>query len=109
LRGGSAEKLYESVTRKLWTLPPATLVFPAHDYHGHSRSTIGIEKRLNPRIGGDRSKQQFVRLMSELRLNAPTKMGEAIPANLYCGSEAHLFRNHRTGSFSTTNGDSRCR
>jgi len=107
LPGGCAEKLYDSVTRRLWTLPPATLVFPAHDYHGHSRSTIGDEKRLNPRIGGDRSKQQFARLMSELRLKAPTKMGDAIPANLYCGAATHVSCAAAVqGSLSTTNGDS---
>jgi len=109
LPGGSAETLYDSVTRRLWTLPPATAVFPAHDYHGRSRSTIDREMRFSPRIGGDRSKQQFVRLMSELRLKAPTKMSEAIPANLYCGSGTHSSRATAAQDpvFSTNHGDSR--
>jgi sulfur dioxygenase len=109
LRGGSAEALYDSVTRRLWTLPPATSVFPAHDYHGRSCSTIDHERRFNPRIGGDRSKQQFVRLVSELRLKAPTKMSEAIPANLNCGSGTHSSRATAASDpvFSTNHGDSR--
>ncbi len=101
LPGGSAEKLYDSVQRRLWTLPSATLVFPAHDYHGDCCSTIGDEKRLNPRIGGNRSKQQFVRLMNELRLSRPKRFGDKIAANLYCGVEAHPSRDTAAQEFSS--------
>ena len=41
---GSAEKLYDSVTKKLFTLPESTTVYPGHDYKGRTASTIGEEK-----------------------------------------------------------------
>lgn len=82
---GSAEKLYESVTQKLFTLPDTTIVYPGHDYRGFTSSTIGDEKRHNPRLGGGRSKDQFVKIMSELKLAYPKKIDQAVPANLVSG------------------------
>jgi len=48
-RNGSARVQYESLFGKLLKLPEDTLVFPAHDYKGDTVSTIGEEKRSNPR------------------------------------------------------------
>ena len=62
-----------------------TLVYPAHDYHGKTASTIGEgEKQWNPRF--QRNRQDFIRLMSNLDLSYPRKMMEAVPANQGCGS-----------------------
>lgn len=47
-------------------------------------STIGEEKRLNPRFS-DRSREQFITLMNHLGLSYPKKMDQALPANEYCG------------------------
>lgn len=84
-QGGSAEKLYESVTGKLFTLPEETVVFPGHDYRGHTSSSIAQEKKYNPRIGGGKSKEEFVKIMKELKLAHPKKIHEALPANMACG------------------------
>lgn len=83
-QGGDAGTLYDAVTEKLFTLPDETLVYPAHDYKGRTVSTIGEEKRLNPRFS-ERSRSQFITIMNNLNLAFPKKMNEAVPANEYCG------------------------
>jgi glyoxylase-like metal-dependent hydrolase (beta-lactamase superfamily II) len=50
--GGDPGAAYDAITGKLFALPPETLVFPAHDYRGHTQSTIGEEKTSNPRVAG---------------------------------------------------------
>ncbi len=84
LQGGNAGTLYDTVTQRLFTLPDDTWVYPAHDYQGRTVSTIGEEKRLNPRFS-DRSRDQFITLMAHLGLSYPKKMNQAVPANEYCG------------------------
>lgn len=79
-QSGDAGTLYDSVTQRLFTLPDATLVYPAHDYRGHSVSTIGEEKRWNPRFAG-RTREGFIELMGNLNLPDLKKMMEAVPAN----------------------------
>ncbi len=83
-QGGDAGTLYDVVTQRLFTLPEGTLVYPAHDYKGRTVSTIGEEKRLNPRFA-DRSREQFITIMNNLNLSYPKKMDAAVPANEYCG------------------------
>lgn len=85
---GSAERLYQSVTRKLFTLPPETLVFPAHDYRGQTHSTIGLEIKHNPRLGAAKTQEEFIKIMSELKLSPPKKIEEAVAANSQCGPVA---------------------
>ena len=80
---GSAETLYDSVHGKLFTLPPKTLVYPAHDYKGRRCSTIGEEMRSNPRL--TKTKSEFVDLMANLGLPYPMKIDASLPANLMCG------------------------
>lgn len=82
---GSSSRLYQSVTEKLFTLPPETVVYPAHDYKGITSSTIGIEKKFNPRLGGGNTEADFSKIMSELKLSEPKKIAIAVPANLRCG------------------------
>ncbi|XTZ11234.1 MAG: MBL fold metallo-hydrolase, partial [cyanobacterium endosymbiont of Rhopalodia yunnanensis] len=55
-----------------------------HDYRGHTVSTIGEEKKWNPRFGG-RDKTNFITFMNNLNLPNPKKIMEAIPANKNCG------------------------
>ncbi|WP_404790121.1 MBL fold metallo-hydrolase [Altericista sp. CCNU0014] len=83
-QSGDAGTLYDSVTQRLFILPDETLVYPAHDYRGHSVSTIGEEKRWNPRFAG-RTRAGFIELMGKLNLPDPKKMMEAVPANELCG------------------------
>ncbi len=85
---GSADRLYDSVHGKLFSLAPAIQVYPAHDYKGHTHSTIELEKKFNPRLGVSVKKSEFVKIMSELKLAYPKKIHEALPANLVCGDLA---------------------
>jgi len=82
---GNAATLYHSVTQKLFTLPDDTIVYPAHDYKGRTASSIGEEKRWNPRLGNDRSEAEFIEIMADLNLDLPKKINEAVPANLETG------------------------
>ena len=79
-QGGDAGALYDAITRRLFTLPDATRVFPAHDYHGHKVSSIGEEKRGNPRLAG-KSRDEFIAIMQNLDLAPPKMIGVAVPAN----------------------------
>ena len=83
-QNGDAGTLYDSVTKRLFTLPDATLVYPAHDYRGHTVSTIAEEKRWNPRFVG-RNRANFIQFMNHLNLPYPKKTMEALPANEHCG------------------------
>jgi glyoxylase-like metal-dependent hydrolase (beta-lactamase superfamily II) len=83
-QSGSADALYDSVTRKLFALPDDTRVWPGHDYKGQSVSTIGWEKRHNARLA-NRSREDFVRLMAELKLPKPKLIDVAVPANRNLG------------------------
>jgi glyoxylase-like metal-dependent hydrolase (beta-lactamase superfamily II)/rhodanese-related sulfurtransferase len=82
---GSPDRLYDSITRKLFALPDDTLVYPAHDYRGITSTSIGVEKRLNPRVGAGRTLEQFREIMAGLKLADPKKIAVALPANLSCG------------------------
>lgn len=83
-QNGDAGLLYDVVTQKLFALPDDTWVYPGHDYQGRTVSTIGEEKRWNPRFAG-RNRSQFIDLMNNLNLPYPKKMLTATPANLSCG------------------------
>jgi rhodanese-related sulfurtransferase len=82
---GDAATLYDSVHEQVLTLPDSTNIWPGHDYRGRTMSTVGEEKAHNPRLGGGRSKEQFVGIMAELNLALPSKIDVAVPANLACG------------------------
>jgi sulfur dioxygenase len=82
---GSSEKLFHSVRDKIFSLPDDTIVYPAHDYHGFTKSSIELEKRLNPRLNLEISKDKFIEIMANLKLSYPKKIDEAVPANLTCG------------------------
>jgi sulfur dioxygenase len=82
---GSSEKLYQSVRGKLFCLPEDTIVYPAHDYKGFTKSSVGMEKQFNPRLRMDITKDEFVNIMASLKLAYPKKIQEAVPANMLCG------------------------
>jgi sulfur dioxygenase len=88
-QSGDAGTLFDSVTRRLFTLPDETLVYPAHDYRGHTVSTIREEKQWNTRFVG-RDRLSFVDFMTHLDLPQPKKIMEAVPANEQCGNLAPI-------------------
>uniref|UniRef100_T1KYD9 Metallo-beta-lactamase domain-containing protein n=1 Tax=Tetranychus urticae TaxID=32264 RepID=T1KYD9_TETUR len=73
---GSPSKLYDSVHSRLFTLPDDYSVYPAHDYNGHTMSTIGEEKKFNPRMVT--SKEEFIEIMENLNLDYPKMLGELV-------------------------------
>ncbi|HVZ08961.1 MBL fold metallo-hydrolase [Rhodopila sp.] len=79
-QNGCPRAQYESIFNRLLTLPEETLVYPAHDYKGDTVSTIGEEKRCNPRLQV-RSMDEYVDLMNNLKLSNPKMMDIAVPAN----------------------------
>ncbi|PCI46085.1 MAG: MBL fold metallo-hydrolase [Moraxellaceae bacterium] len=85
---GSAQKLYHSIKNKLFNLPNDCIVYPAHDYAGRMSSSIGEEKKLNPRIGGKANLEDFVGYMENMQLPHPKKLDIAVPANLKAGRPA---------------------
>ena len=83
-QNGDARMQYESLFGKLLKLPEETLVYPAHDYKGDTVSTIGEEKRYNPRLRVT-SVDDYVALMNSLDLPNPKMMDVAVPANMKVG------------------------
>lgn len=83
-QNGDARAQYDSLFNKLLRLPDDTLVYPAHDYKGWTVSTIGEERRHNPRLQVA-SVDDYVALMGSLNLPHPKMMDVAVPANLSCG------------------------
>jgi sulfur dioxygenase len=82
---GSARRMFRSIRDRIFTLPDGCVIYPAHDYEGRTSSTVGEERRFNPRIGGEAREEDFVGYMENLGLPHPRKMEQAIPANLRCG------------------------
>ena len=83
-QNGDARAQYESIFGRLLRLPEETLVYPAHDYKGDTVSTIGEERRCNPRLQV-RSVDEYVELMHNLKLPNPKMMDVAVPANMKVG------------------------
>jgi glyoxylase-like metal-dependent hydrolase (beta-lactamase superfamily II)/rhodanese-related sulfurtransferase len=83
-QNGDARAQYESLFNRLLRLPDETLVYPAHDYKGDTVSTIGEERRNNPRLRV-RSADEYAALMAGLNLPNPKMMDVAVPANMRQG------------------------
>lgn len=83
-QGGDAHKSWDSITRRLFTLPDETLLYPGHDYRGWTVSSIYEEKHYNPRLAG-KTEDEYVHIMNTLNLPNPRLMDIAVPANLACG------------------------
>ena len=83
-QNGDARAQYESIFGRLLRLPDETLVYPAHDYKGDTVSTIGEERRCNPRLQV-KSIDEYVELMHNLKLPNPKMMDVAVPANMKVG------------------------
>ena len=83
-QNGSARAQYDSIFGRLLKLPDETMVFPAHDYKGDTVSTIGEERRFNPRLQV-RSVDEYIELMGNLKLPNPKMMDVAVPANMHVG------------------------
>lgn len=83
-QNGDAGQLFDSITQVLFALPEETLIYPAHDYKGRTVTSVGEEKRHNPRISG-KTREEFVEIMANLKLPPPKLLDIAVPANRACG------------------------
>jgi glyoxylase-like metal-dependent hydrolase (beta-lactamase superfamily II)/rhodanese-related sulfurtransferase len=92
-QNGDPRAQYQSLFGKLLKLADDTLVFPAHDYKGDTVSTIGEEKRCNPRLQVH-SIDEYVEIMSKLKLDNPKLMDVAVPANLKLGMAQQAIDEH---------------
>ena len=84
-QNGDAPTLYKSVKEKLFRLPEDTLVYPGHDYQNRRVSSIGQEKNRNPRLGEQKTLQDFIEIMRNLNLPYPKFIDYAVPGNRLCG------------------------
>lgn len=84
-QNGDAKALYRSVRDKLFALPDDHLVYPGHDYQGRRVSSIAQERTRNPRLGGERTLEEFERIMAGLKLPYPKFIDYAVPGNRECG------------------------
>lgn len=78
-----AGALYDNIHNKLFTLPDDTLVLPGHDYKGRCMSSIGDERRNNPRL--TKSREEFIEIMNNLNLAHPKQIARSLPANMKVG------------------------
>ena len=84
-QNGSSKDAYNSIFNKLLKLPDETLLYPAHDYKGEKVSTIGKEKKYNPRLQVD-SVDEYIEIMNNLDLKKPVSIEENISKNLKLGA-----------------------
>ena len=82
---GDPGRLYRSIREQIFSLPDSARLFPGHDYNGLTVTSVGEEKRFNPRFGGNISESDFAGYMNNLGLAHPKKIDIAVPANLRSG------------------------
>ena len=80
-QNGSAHDAYNSLFNRVLRLPEETIVYPAHDYNQKLSSTIGDEKKNNPRLQVNNA-DEYAEIMNNLNLANPKMMDIAVPANL---------------------------
>lgn len=78
--GGDAGAQYDAVVGRLFALGDETIVWPGHDYKGQTSSTIGHERRTNPRFL-DRTRAEYIALMGSLGLPFPEKIQQSLQVN----------------------------
>lgn len=83
-QNGDAGALWTSLQDVLFALADDTVVWPGHDYKGRTQSTIGAERRENPRVAG-KTREEFIEIMNNLDLPPPKRLAESVPANRNCG------------------------
>ena len=84
-QGGNSEDSYNSIFNRLLKLPEETLLYPAHDYNDQKISTIGKEKKFNPRLQVD-SVSEYTDIMNNLNLSKPKLMDINVASNIKLGA-----------------------
>jgi len=84
---GDPHVMYRSVHSEIFRLPEDCLLYPAHDYSGLTVTSVGEERRFNPRLGGEIGEDDFAGYMNNMHLPHPKQIDIAVPANLRCGQQ----------------------
>ena len=84
-QNGSSKDAYNSLFNNLLKLPEETLVYPGHDYNGKFSSTIGNEKKFNPRLQV-KNVDEYIEIMSNLNLSKPEMMDSNVGRNIQLGA-----------------------
>jgi len=84
-QGGNSKDSYNSIFNRLLKLPEETLLYPAHDYNGQTVSTIGKEKKFNPRLQVN-SVNEYIDIMNNLNLSKPKLMDINVASNIKLGA-----------------------
>lgn len=84
-QSGSNHELWTAIHEHIFTLPDEIFIYPGHDYKGFTVSTVGEEKKYNPRLRLENTQEQFADIMNNLNLPYPNKIDEALPANMRGG------------------------
>ena len=84
-QNGSSKDAYNSIFNRLLKLPEDTILYPGHDYNGKKFSTIGDEKKFNPRLQV-KNAEEYTELMSNLNLAKPKLIDINVTRNIKLGS-----------------------
>ena len=84
-QGGNSEDSYNSIFNRLLKLPEETLLYPAHDYNNQKVSTIGKEKKFNPRLQVN-GINEYIDIMNNLNLSKPKLMDINVASNIKLGA-----------------------
>ena len=84
-QNGNSKDAYNSIFNRLLKLPDETLLYPAHDYKGEKVSTIGKEKKFNPRLQVT-NVNEYIDIMNNLNLKKPAAIDYNVASNLKLGS-----------------------
>ena len=84
-QNGNPKDAYNSIFNKLLKLPEETLLYPAHDYNGKKVSTIGNEKKFNPRLQV-KDEKEYIEIMNNLNLPEPKLMDINVARNIKLGA-----------------------
>ena len=83
-QNGNSTDSYHSIFDKLLKLPEDTLLYPGHDYNGKKVSTIGNEKKFNPRLQV-KNVDEYIEIMANLNLTKPDMMDSNVSRNIQLG------------------------
>lgn len=100
---GSAQELYQSVTKTLYSLPESTRVFVGHDYSPNDRemryqTTIGESKKSNIQLKANTTEEDFVefRTTRDKTLKAPRLLLPSIQVNIAAGHLPEIEENGKS-------------
>jgi len=86
LPGGDPGEHHDTLFKKYYPLDDRLLIYPAHDYHNHTHSTLKEEKEKNERFK-PRSKDEYIRWLSSLALPPADWMKDVLKANYSCAQD----------------------